>query len=103
MYELLKEKTVSIPVISLLDQETVAEVYVDEDHKDLAKLRWYQDCFPRDDEDEYTVVDVLGTEVHVRMDDILTARHLGVAVVTGGVRPGGQCPNVHHSKPHTHH
>jgi hypothetical protein len=103
MYEGLKEKMVFIPIVSSLDQETVGEVCVDEDHTDLAKLRWYENCFPRDDEETYTVVDVLGTEVHVRLDDVLMARHLGVAVVTGGVRPGGHCPSVQSSKLHTHH
>lgn len=103
MYEGLKEKTVFLPVVSSLDEKTVAEVCVDEDHTDLAKLRWYEEYFPRDDEEAYTVIDVLGTKVHVRLDDILMARHLGVAVVTGGVRPGGKCPNARHAEPHTHH
>ena len=92
MYEFLKEKTVLIPVVLDFDDEVVATVAVDDDCADLVKLRWHPDAHERDN--PYTVMDLCGTMVHVHLNDVLMARHLGVPVVSGRTRLGGRCPNT---------
>jgi hypothetical protein len=95
MYEFLKEKNVIIPIFSEQFDEVVTVTAVDDDCADLASLRWEEGLDDEDgDIDAYTVVELSGTKIHVRLDDLLMARHMGVAVVTGGIRPGGRCPNV---------
>jgi hypothetical protein len=91
MYEFLREPTVPLTILSEDGKEVVAETLLDEDCADLASLKWYENA--DDEANPYAIVELCGTSVHVHLNNVLMARHLGVAVVTGGVRPGGQCPN----------
>jgi hypothetical protein len=80
-----EESTATIPVQGFHGDQSTVEVLAQD--ADLVQLTWRWDDKRPGYGEAYTVVDVLGTKVHVYMTDLIRARQLGLPIVSGGIQP----------------